>query len=50
MILTAEVRDALAQTGSVRHIVAAGCVIPVDVTEERIAAVRQAVESKVTGP
>lgn len=40
-----EIRDAIRQTAGLRHIVAAGCVIPVDVTDERIAAARQAVES-----
>jgi uroporphyrinogen decarboxylase len=43
--IAAEVRDAVAQTGGRRHLVAAGCVIPVDVAEERLAAARTAVES-----
>ncbi|HXF81326.1 MAG TPA: uroporphyrinogen decarboxylase family protein [bacterium] len=42
--IIAEVREALAQTGGRRHIVAAGCVIPIDVAAERLAAARQAVE------
>lgn len=42
--VAAEVRDAIAQTGGTRHIVAAGCVIPVDITPERIQAARTAVE------
>lgn len=42
--IAAEVRDAVAQTGGRRHLVAAGCVIPVDVAEERLAAARAAVE------
>lgn len=41
--IAGEVREAIGQTGGLRHVVAAGCVIPVDVTEERIAAARQAV-------
>src|SRR5438132_889982 len=39
-----EARDAIAQTGGTRHIVAAGCTIPIDITEERIRAVRAALE------
>ncbi len=42
--ITAEVRDAVAQSGGTRHIMAAGCVIPIDITEDRIRAARQAVE------
>lgn len=42
--IAAEVRDAVAQTAATRHIVAAGCVIPVEVSDERLKAVRQAVE------
>lgn len=45
--IAAEVQDAVRQTGGLRHIVAAGCVIPVDVADDRLRAVRQAVE---TGP
>jgi len=41
--IAAEVRDAIAQTGGVRHIVAPGCVIPVDLTPDRIQAARAAV-------
>jgi uroporphyrinogen decarboxylase len=37
----AEVRDAIAQTGGRGHILAAGCVIPVDTPEENIRAVMQ---------
>ena len=36
-----EVRDAIAQTGGRGHILAAGCVIPVDTPEENIRAVTQ---------
>lgn len=43
--IASEVRDAVAQTGGRRHLVAAGCVIPVDVSEERLGAARTAVES-----
>jgi uroporphyrinogen-III decarboxylase len=35
----------VAQTGGRGHIVAAGCVVPVDVSEERLQAARQAVEA-----
>jgi uroporphyrinogen decarboxylase len=41
----AEVREALAQTGGRRHLVAAGCVIPVDLSDDRLEAVRSAVEA-----
>ncbi len=41
--VTAEVRDAIAQTDGKRHIVAAGCVIPIDAPESNLRAVRQAV-------
>jgi uroporphyrinogen decarboxylase len=37
-----EVRDAIAQTGGRGHILAAGCVIPVDTPEANLGAVRQA--------
>jgi uroporphyrinogen-III decarboxylase len=40
--VAAEVRDALAQTGGRGHILAAGCVIPVDTPEENIRAVTEA--------
>ena len=40
--VAAEVRDAIAQTGGRGHILAAGCVIPVDTPEENIRAVTQA--------
>ncbi len=43
-LVAAEVRDAIAQTGGARHIVAAGCVIPVDIPPDRIQAARAAVE------
>lgn len=43
--IQAEVRDAIAQTGGRRHLAGAGCVIPVDVTEDRLRAARQTVES-----
>lgn len=39
-----EVRDAVSQTGGRGHLLAAGCVIPVDIAEEKILAVRKAVE------
>jgi len=42
--IAAEIREALAQTAGLRHIVAAGCVIPTDVSEERLHAARHAVE------
>ncbi|HEX7587742.1 MAG TPA: uroporphyrinogen decarboxylase family protein [Anaerolineae bacterium] len=41
-----EVRDALAQTGGRGHILAAGCVIPVDTPEENIRAVTEALASR----
>lgn len=40
--VTAEVGEAVAQTGGLHHIVAAGCTIPLDVTDERLRAARQA--------
>lgn len=43
--VAAEVKDAIAQAGSVRLVVTAGCVIPIDAPEANIRAVRQAVES-----
>ncbi|MGQ0548461.1 MAG: uroporphyrinogen decarboxylase family protein [Armatimonadota bacterium] len=43
--VTAEVKDAVAQTGGKRIIVAAGCVIPIDAPEANLRAVRQAVET-----
>jgi uroporphyrinogen decarboxylase len=43
--IAAEVREALAQTaGGRRHLVAAGCVVPIDLSDERLQAVRSAVE------
>ncbi|MDQ7858505.1 MAG: uroporphyrinogen decarboxylase family protein [Armatimonadota bacterium] len=41
--VTAEVRDAIAQTGGTRFIATAGCVIPIDAPEANLRAVRQAV-------
>lgn len=41
--IAAEVREALAQTGGRRHLVAAGCVIPITVSDDRLEAVRRAV-------
>ncbi len=38
------VREAIAQTGGSRHLVAAGCVIPIDVSDEHLTAARHAVE------
>jgi uroporphyrinogen decarboxylase len=43
--IAAEVRDALAQTEGRRHLVAAGCVIPIDLSDERLQTVRAAVAS-----
>ncbi|MGH2372770.1 MAG: uroporphyrinogen decarboxylase family protein [bacterium] len=43
--VTAEVRDAIAQTDGKRFIVAAGCVTPIDASEANLRAVRQAVEA-----
>ena len=43
--ITAEVREALAQTEGRRHLVAAGCVIPIDLSDDRIQAVRTAVDA-----
>lgn len=43
--VAAEVKDAVARAGSVRLVVTAGCVIPIDAPEANIRAVRQAVES-----
>lgn len=42
--IVAEVRDAIGQTGGTRHLVAAGCTIPIDIAEERLLAARHAVE------
>ncbi|MCL6552196.1 MAG: uroporphyrinogen decarboxylase [Firmicutes bacterium] len=42
--VVAEVRDAIAQTKGHRHIVTAGCVIPIDAPDANLRAVRQAVE------
>jgi uroporphyrinogen decarboxylase len=42
--IRAEVKDALGQTEGVGHIVAPGCVIPVDVPEVHLRVVRRAVE------
>jgi len=42
--IAAEVREATEQTGASRHVVAAGCVIPIDLGEERLTAARQVVE------
>lgn len=39
-----EVKDALGQTGGTGHIVAPGCVVPIDVPERHLRAVRAAVE------
>src|SRR6266571_3087215 len=36
--IAAEVRDATTQTGGVRHIVGAGCTLPIDITEDRLRA------------
>jgi uroporphyrinogen decarboxylase len=43
--IAAEVREANAQTGGKRHIVTAGCVVPVDVSDERLTAARRAVDT-----
>lgn len=42
--VTAEVRDAIAQTGGTRYLAGAGCVIPIDTPEANISAARAAVE------
>jgi uroporphyrinogen decarboxylase len=42
--VTAEVKDAIAQTGGKRLIVTAGCVIPIDASDANVRAVRAAVE------
>jgi len=42
--IAAQVRDAVSQTEGRGHIVAAGCVIPVDTSEDRLRAAREAVE------
>lgn len=43
--VAAEVREAITQTGGRRHIVTAGCVVPVDVSDERLTAARRAVDT-----
>lgn len=40
----AQVKDALAQTGGIGHILAPGCVVPLDVPEAYLEAVRAAIE------
>jgi len=40
--ITAEVRDAIAQTKGIRHIVTGGCVVPIDVPDDRLHAARTA--------
>lgn len=40
--IAAEVRDAIAQTGGLRHIVTGGCVIPIDLPDDRLQAARKA--------
>lgn len=42
--IAAEVREAVSQTGGRRHVIAAGCVIPIDVSDERLRAAREAVD------
>ena len=44
--IDAEVRDATTQTGGIRHIVGAGCTLPIDITEDRMRAARAAVEKR----
>ncbi|MCS7171937.1 MAG: uroporphyrinogen decarboxylase [Armatimonadetes bacterium] len=44
--IAAEVRDALSQTGGIGHVVAPGCVIPVDAPEANLQAVVQAVRAR----
>ncbi len=44
--ITAEIHDAIVQTGGVRHLVAAGCVIPIDVAEDRLRSAREAVATR----
>ena len=45
--ITAEVREATEQTGGARHVIAAGCVIPIELSDERLTAARQAVEQQL---
>ncbi len=40
--ITAEIRDAIAQTNGTHHIVTGGCVIPIDVSDDRLRAARTA--------
>lgn len=40
--IATEVKDAIALTGGSRHIVAAGCTIPIDISEDRLRAVKAA--------
>jgi len=42
--IAAQVRDAVAQTGGKHHMIAAGCVVLVDTSEDRLRTVRDAVE------
>ncbi|MGH2397353.1 MAG: uroporphyrinogen decarboxylase family protein [bacterium] len=43
--ITTEVRDAIAQTGGTRLILAPGCTIPIDISDDKLHAVRKASES-----
>ena len=43
--IAGEIHDAMAQAGATRHIVAAGCVIPIDVSDDRVRTARDAVET-----
>jgi uroporphyrinogen decarboxylase len=45
--VAAQIRDAIVQTGGERHLVAAGCVIPIETGENRLRAARDAVEITV---
>lgn len=48
--IAAEVKDAITQTDGRWHVVAAGCTIPIDVSEDRLKAVRTAVMSDTGVP
>ncbi len=43
--IRAEIREAIAQIGGTRLLVAAGCVMPIDVSDERVRAARDAVRT-----
>jgi uroporphyrinogen decarboxylase len=39
-----QVKDAISQTGGARHILAAGCTIPIDISDDRLRMLRETVE------